>query len=184
MRQRLPIVIALVLAASACTSNTSAPVKGQSNQDKGENQFPPCHPGCFPAGTTIATPGGPKWIETIIGGDVVTLVDRDGAPTNGTVNSTYQTTNRLIEIRTDFGNVLTTVTQPFCLQGGGFRPAGELIVGDRIWRWSEGKRCPARIEAIVATERDAMVYNLVVGESAIFVAEGFLARGKPPLDME
>ena len=184
MRQRFPLVIALVFAASACTSNTSAPVKVPSDRDKGQNQSPPCHPGCFPAGTTIATPGGPKRIETIIGGDVVTLIDREGVSTNGTVNSTYQTTNRLIEIRTDFGNVLTTVTQPFCLQGGGFRPAGELIAGDRIWRWSEGKRCPARIEAIVATERDAMVYNLVVGESAIFVAEGFLARGKPPLDME
>jgi hypothetical protein len=25
------------------------------------------------------------------------------------------------------------------------------------------------------------VFNLVVGESAVFVAGGFLARGKPPL---
>ncbi len=183
MRQRFPLVIALLLAASACSSNTSAPVKGQSNQDKGENRIPPpCHPGCFPAGTAIATPGGPKRIETIVGGDVVTRIDRDGVSTNATVNSTYQTTNRLIEIRTDCGNVLTTVTQPLCLESGGFRPAGELVAGDRIWRWSEGKRCPARVEAIVATEREAMVFNLVVGESAVFVAGGFLARGKPPLE--
>ncbi len=184
MRQRFPLVIALLLAASACSSNTSAPVKGQSNPDKGENPSPPCHPGCFPAGTAIATPGGPKRIETIVGGDVVTRIDRDGVSTNGTVISTYQTTNRLIEIRTDCGNVLTTVTQPLCLQVGGFRPAGELIEGDRIWRWSEGKRCSARVEAIVATDREATVFNLVVGESAVFVAGGFLARGKPPLDAE
>jgi len=179
MRQRLLIAIALSLTASSCTSNTTAPVKVQDDK---RNQVPPCHPGCFPAGTTILTPGGSKRIETIVRGDVVILVDAKGAPTGGTVYSTFQTTNRLIEIRTDVGSILTTVTQPLCLHSGGFRTAGELTAGDQIWRWSEGKRCLARVEANVATERDAAVFNLVVGESAIFVAGGFLARGKPPIE--
>ena len=68
--------------------------------------------------------------------------------------------------------------------GGGFRPAGELSPGDLIGRWEGGERRPARVRAVVPTGRETQVFNLVVGESAVFVAGGFLARGKPPPDAE
>ena len=79
------------------------------------------------------------------------------------------------------GNLLTTETQPLCLQQGGFRRAGELAAGDQIWRWEAGERRPTRVQAVVATGREAPVFNLVVGDGAVFVAGGFLARGKPPV---
>lgn len=49
-----------------------------------------------------------------------------------------------------------------------------------IWCWKGGERRAARALAIVPTEQQVPVFNLVVGESAIFIAGGFLARGKPP----
>jgi hypothetical protein len=49
-----------------------------------------------------------------------------------------------------------------------------------IWQWADGKRRSVRVKAVILTEVDAPVFNLVVGESAVFVAGGFLARGKPP----
>lgn len=183
MRRLFPFVVALVLGVSACSPSsgpTGAPTsKGKTSWDSGPP--PPCHPGCFPAGTLVATPDGPRPIENVHSGDLVTLVGPDGAATSGRVNSTFQTCNLLVEIRTELGSLLTTQTQPLCLQGGGFRPAGELAEGDVIWRWEAGERRPVRVLAVVPTGQEAGVFNLVVGESAVFVAGGFLARGKPPL---
>jgi hypothetical protein len=108
------------------------------------------------------------------------LIDTDGAATPGKVNSNFQTCNRLVEVQTESGSLLSTPTQPLCLRDGGFRAAGELIEGDMIWRWDEDKRRAARVLAVVPTGQEAPVYNLIVGESVIFIAGGFLARGKPP----
>jgi hypothetical protein len=127
----------------------------------------------------VATPDGLRPIETLRGGELVTLVDSDGTPTSGKVDSCFQTCNRLVEIQTESGHLLTTETQPLCLQEGGFRRAGELAEGDLIWRWEEGERRPTRILGVVPTGREAPVFNLVVGESRVFIAGGFLARGKP-----
>jgi hypothetical protein len=129
----------------------------------------------------VATPDGPRPIESLGRGDLVTLVAPDGTLTRGPVDASFQTCNRLVEVRTESGSLLTTQTQPLCLQEGGFRPAGELAEGDLIWRWDGGERRPTRVRAVVPTGREVAVFNLVVGESAVFIADGFLARGKPPL---
>jgi hypothetical protein len=177
MRRLVAFAVALVLGMSACSPDTG---KGRT----GPTTHPPepCHPGCFPAGTAVATPEGARPIESIKAGDVVTLIGPDGAPTGGPVGSTFQTCNRLVEVRTESGNLLTTETQPLCLAGGAFRRAGELAEGEQIWRWEGGERRAAKVLAVVPTGREVAVFNLVVGDSAVFVAGGFLARGKPPLD--
>jgi hypothetical protein len=181
----LTVVLALCVAACSSDSTTTSKTKSAKEEQKdkwdGKGPPPPCHPGCFPAGTAIATPDGPRPIETIRSGDLVTLVGPDGVPTSGRVNSRFQTCNRLVEVETESGKLLTTETQPLCLQGGGFRRAGELAKGDVIWQWEDGRRRPVRIRAVVPTGREEAVFNLVVGESAVFVAGGFLARGKPPV---
>jgi hypothetical protein len=178
MRRLCAFAVALLLGASACSSNVTT---GKSQPTRSESPPPPCHPGCFPAGTAVATPDGPRPIESLGRGAVVTLVAADDTLTSGAVEATFWTCNRLVEVRTESGSLLTTQTQPLCLQGGGFRPAGELSEGDVIWRWEGGGRRPARVLAVVPTGREAAVFNLVVGESAVFIADGFLARGKPPL---
>jgi hypothetical protein len=171
----LPLMFAMVACAPVSTPSSVAP-KGPSDKP-----LEPCHPGCFPAGTVIATPEGQRLIETIQPGDMVTLIGGDGQPTSGPVESTFQTCNRLVEVRTDSGNLLTTATQPLCLGGGGFRRADDLAEGDTIYRWDQGTRRPATVRTVVPTGQETTVYNLVVGESNVFVAAGFLARGKPPL---
>jgi hypothetical protein len=187
MRQFYPLVVALLLGVVACSSDKGSDDKAKAGKEekkdgKDKGPPPPCHPGCFPAGTMVATPDGPRPIESVRRGDRVTVVGSDGAAVSSAVDSTFQTCNRLVEVRTDHGTLLTTLTQPFCLRGGGFRPAGDLAKGDVVWRWQDGERRPARIRAVVPTDREAPVHNLVVGESAVFVAGGYLVRGKPPLE--
>jgi hypothetical protein len=181
MRRLSTFAVVLVLGVTACSSSPESSQK-ESKPTKQESPPPPCHPGCFPAGTTIATPEGLRPIEAIQPGDLVTLINQDGIAISGPVGSKFETCNRLVEVRTKSGNLLTTETQPLCLWDGGFRRAGELVEGDQIWRWEEGERRPARVLGVANTGREAPVFNLVIGESAVFVAGGFLARGKPPLD--
>jgi hypothetical protein len=141
-----------------------------------------CHPGCFPAGTPVQTPYGPRPIKLIGRGDLITLLAPDATATKGTVVSVFQTCNRLVELRTESGSLLTTETQPFCLRDGGFRRAGELTKGDLIWQWNGTERRSARVVAVAPTGQKTPVFNLVIGQSAVFVAGGFLVRGKPPPD--
>src|SRR5207244_111911 len=98
----------------------------------------PCHPGCFPAGTLVHTPEGARAIENIRAGDKVTSVAADGSTSVIKVQSVFTTPNRLLNVQTDGGTLLTTPTQPLCLADGGFRAAGELKPGDRMVRWQDG----------------------------------------------
>jgi hypothetical protein len=140
----------------------------------------PCHPGCFPAGTAVHVPGGTKPIESIREGDLVTTVGPGGVGSPGQVESVFVTRNRLVEVRTDLGSLLTTETQPFSLSSGGLRPAGELKAGDRICCWNGGESQAATVHSVSATGREAPVFNLNLGSPAIFVANGCLVRSKPP----
>jgi hypothetical protein len=145
-----------------------------------ERPFPPCHPGCFPAGTLIRAPGGERAVESLRAGDVVTTVDPDGTPGQGKVTSVFVTNNRLIEVRTEAGTLATTETQPLALASGWLRAAGELKAGDRIYSWDGRERRVVAVRAVVATAREAQVFNVVLGDPVLFVAGGFLARSKPP----
>jgi hypothetical protein len=120
----------------------------------------PCHPGCFPAGTPIHAPCGVKAVESLRAGDVVTTVGPDGTPGQGKVASVFVTKNRLIEVRTDEGTLTTTETQPLALSGGGLRAAGELKAGDRIHSWDGRERRVVTVRSVVATDREAQVFNV------------------------
>ena len=141
---------------------------------------PPCHPGCFPAGTAIHVPGRTKPIESVREGDLVTTVGTDGVGSSAKVVSVFVTRNRLVEVRTEAGRLLTTETQPFSLASGGLRAAGELEAGDQICRWNGSGRRPATVLSVTATGREEAVFNLILGDPAIFLANGFLVRSKPP----
>jgi hypothetical protein len=140
----------------------------------------PCHPGCFPAGTLVHVPGGTKLIERVGEGDLVTTVGPDGKTSQAKVAAVFVTKNRLLEVKTDAGDLVTTETQPLALVDGALRSAGELKAGDRVWRWDTGKRRAVTVQSVSATGREERVFNLVLGEPTVFVANGFLARSKPP----
>jgi hypothetical protein len=185
MRWTLPVALAVSLLVTACsdTPKSTKPTDTKATDPKeDQRRMEPCHPGCFPAGTLVDTPTGPRAIETIRKNEVVTIIEADGQATSGAVETVFETCNRLYEVRTDSGNLTTTETQPLCLKVGGFKAAGELKAGDVIWRWADGNRTPTTVKEVVIDGREVTVFNLVVGESKVFSANGFLARGKPPVE--
>jgi uncharacterized protein (TIGR03067 family) len=142
----------------------------------------PCHPGCFPAGTAVRVPAGTTPIEKLRAGDPVITLDADGKPVSVKIAGVFKTTNRLIELRVEGGTLLTTETQPISLEAGGFRAAGELKTGDRIYRWVDGRKKAAVVRAVTAPVEEAYVFNLILGEPRAFVAGDFVVRSKPPAD--
>lgn len=141
---------------------------------------PPCHPGCFPAGTRVQTPRGPKAIEDLRPGDAITVLSADGKPGEGKVAAMFVTRNRLVQMDVDGKTLITTATQPLSLADGKLRPAGELKSGDRIHAWVKGERSTVTVKSVDVTERVTQVYNVSLGEPVLFVANGFVARSKPP----
>lgn len=152
----------------------------------------PCHPGCFPSGTLVETPSGARAIETIAVGDLLLTVEPDGATKPIAVQSIFITTNQLLEVKTDAGTLLTTQTQPLCRTVERIVAAGDLLPGDTIQTWHhqamqpsvQPRVQPTQVLSVTPTGRGAKVYNLVLGNSEIFIAGGFLARSKPPADGE
>jgi len=141
----------------------------------------PCHPGCFPAGTPVLLPDGTTTaVEGIRAGDVVATVAAGGTVAKRPVESVFVTTNKLIEVKTAAGALVTTETQPLVLVGGELRAAGELKAGDKVWRWDGKERRATEVTSVTATGRQEWVYNLILKDQAVFVAGGFLARSKPP----
>jgi hypothetical protein len=140
----------------------------------------PCHPGCFPAGTLVRVANRTVPIETLRVGDDVISISPDGQAATRKIEHVFSTKSRLFELRTDHSRLFTTRTQPVCLAAGGFQTVRELKPGDRIWHWNDGERQAGVVKGIVATDRVEQVFNLIVGDSAIFIAEDFLVRGKPP----
>ena len=107
-------------------------------------------------------------------------ITAEGDARPAAVAQVFTTRNQLVELRTSHGTLVMTRTQPVCLAGGGFRETYKLTPRDPLWQWREGRRKEVVVEEIAPTGRHEPVFNLIVGESAIFVAEGFLVRGKPP----
>jgi hypothetical protein len=156
----------------------------------------PCHPGCFPRGTLVNTPDGPRAVETIQIGDMLTAILPGGEMVTANVQSVFVTRNRLWKIETEEGALLTTERQPLCRldasSGGAAEsnvvamgiavPAGLLEPGDTILRNTSGQLRPVKVLAVVPTERTEKVFNLVLGNSKYFIAGGFLARSKPPAE--
>jgi hypothetical protein len=59
-------------------------------------------------------------------------------------------------------------------------PAGELQPGDRVLVRDGGNIHVAQVLRVSPVGTTEDVFNLVLGDSQIFVAGGFLARSKPP----
>ncbi|MBA4030447.1 MAG: 3-dehydroquinate synthase [Planctomyces sp.] len=154
----------------------------------------PCHPGCFPAGTRVLIPGGTAAIETLRVSDAVVTVDHDGRQAVKSIERLFTVKNLLLEVRTTGGHLVTTMTQPLALEKGGFREAGKLQPGDRILRWHNGQRHAVVVNEVTPADREAQVYNLVLGQPTTFIANDlhrqrpsspttFLARRKPTVTL-
>jgi hypothetical protein len=143
----------------------------------------PCHPGCFPRGTLVDTPDGARLIESIGPGDLITTVLPNGQLLVASVQSVFRTQNRLWKVTTDEGVLHTTQTQPLCLSMEATKPAGQLQCADVVLRSEKGDIREARVIKVSPTDRIETVFNLILGNSKVFIAGGFLARSKPPADL-
>lgn len=142
----------------------------------------PCHPGCFPWGTMIETALGRRAVEQIKVGDKIVAVERTGEQKSVAVSSIFRTSNELLEVHTTAGMLLTTRTQPLCITSSLNIAAGELECGDQILVWNKGEMTPVKVLKVRLTERVEPVINLVLADSEAFVANGFVARSKPPAE--
>lgn len=142
----------------------------------------PCHPGCFPLGTLVVTPQGPRAIESIQLGDWLVAFDRDGRQKSVRVSSIFKTSNRLVEVETPAGTLVTTPTQPLCRSFSSHVAAGRLEQGDQVLVWDDGRARPAPVVRVTKTDRVGLVFNLVLRDSESFIAGGYLARSKPPAE--
>ena len=80
--------------------------------------------------------------------------------------------------------MITTETQPLALVGGTLKAAGELKAGDKIYRWADGERKATKVKSVTPTLREEKVFNLILGDPVLFIANGYLARSKPPAKIE
>lgn len=142
----------------------------------------PCHPGCFPEGTTVLTPKGARAIQTIQAGDEVLAVSADGKPVAAKVASRFCGQSELVEVETDAGKLVTTPKQPFPVAGGKVKSAGELVAEDEVRRWDGAKAVTAKVRAVKPLPDRAAVFNLVLEEPGTFVAGGYLVQSKPPAE--
>jgi hypothetical protein len=149
-----------------------------------ERLFEPCHPGCFPHGTLVETPTGPRRIETLRVGDLVTSLDARGEPIAVPIEAVFRTENRLWEVATAAGVIVTTETQPLCISLGEVKTAGKLQPGDSIVRWAGGTPQSETVESVRQTERIEPVINLVLNGGHYFIASGIVARSKPPAERQ
>jgi hypothetical protein len=141
----------------------------------------PCHPGCFPRGTLVATPQGDLAIESLVAGDEVLSLSAEGMLQTASVASVFTTSNRLWDITTSAGIITTTEIQPFRLADGRILPAGQLEPGDELlWR-SGDEIVPTAVRSVHRNGRTEPVLNLVLQDGDYFFASGVVARCKPPV---
>ena len=140
----------------------------------------PCHPGCFPRGTRVETPDGLRRIEEIALGDLVISLAPDGTSTAIAVQKIFTTDNHLWRVETELGELITTETQPLCTGVDATCQAGKLKPGDTLLFHNDGAIEPVLVKKVSRTRRTEQVINLILGDSQIFVAGGYLARSKPP----
>jgi hypothetical protein len=146
-----------------------------------EALYEPCHPGCFPVGTRVATPLGDRAIESIELGDVVVALLPGGDRSASTVRSIFTTHNRLLLVSTANQQLCTTATQPLARAPNDIVAAGELKSGDRLLVVNDqGNVVSEEVVSVATTDRYESVINLVLGDSELFIAGGFVARSKPP----
>jgi hypothetical protein len=142
----------------------------------------PCHPGCFPAGTAVATPDGTRPIETIRPGDVVLNVPAAGAPAASKVASVFVGKSLLVEVETEAGRLVTTGKQPLTLADGGTKGAADLTAGDAIQRWQDGKAVSTKVRGVKRLPEPGRVFNLVLEIRGTFIANGYLVHSKQPAE--
>ena len=89
---------------------------------------------CFVAGTKVKTPDGDKNIEDIAAGDEVYAYDAETGETGSkhVVQTFINEASELAHVTIDGETIDATPTHPFYVIGYGFKPARELLAGEKV----------------------------------------------------
>ncbi|HWA25894.1 MAG TPA: TIM44-like domain-containing protein [Lacunisphaera sp.] len=131
--------------------------------------------GCFAPGTVIATPSGPRRIETLALGERVLAPDAQGRLVAAEISGVYLNFAPLLVLHTSRGDLRTTDEHPLLLSEGRFEAAGELRPGARL-AFQGGDT--AEILAMTAGVESGPVYTLQVAGPHTFIADGFVVHNK------
>jgi hypothetical protein len=73
---------------------------------------------------------------------------------------------------------VTTAEHPVRLQEGVFKQVKDLLPGDRIVKWKNGRLTAKTVRNVLFTEDEAAVFDLQVGEPHTYVAEEIVVHNK------
>jgi hypothetical protein len=118
---------------------------------------------CFVPGTLIATPDGPKPIETLQPGDLVTSTNPDtGHTTSQPVTQTYtRQSDTLIRLTIDGHDTLVTPEHPYWVINTGWVHAKNLKPGDQLLT-PTGTTVPIQATAVETLDTPTTVHNLQI----------------------
>ena len=134
--------------------------------------------GCFPAGTIIRTPAGQMPIENLSANDTVQAVDQRGKIINAKVEKLFATRSHVLSVKTNRGELRTTIEHPVGLTDGTFLEAGRLHPGDTVNFRDSGRLIPATVLKTTKSNETELVYNLSVNQPHTFLADDFVVHNK------
>ena len=135
--------------------------------------------GCFPAGTSIATPAGPQDISSLSAGETVYAIDaRTGVRAERPILRVVRHAGRRTwRLTLDDGRFVRTTAVHTFRVGTSWRRADAIGPGDVLaWCADGGGVRAATVAASGADGGVEDVYTLVVDGECTFVANGFVAH--------
>jgi intein/homing endonuclease len=134
--------------------------------------------GCFPAGSLVDTPHGPRRIEELRPDDIVLSFDSSShrLVEEQVLARKEHPANRILTISfRDCSSLRTTKKHSFLVEGR-WKKAADLRQGDRISQLSQGVIAAKTVDGIKLSDDVETVYNLTTSGPHNFLVFGFVAH--------
>lgn len=183
---RAPMLNSGLLGSAYTPTMLLVDTPGGDDQPADGNPGPTPKPGCVPTGTLVETPDGPRAIELIRPGDVVTSVrsrsSMNRKKVKGTVTHIHEhSTPRMCRITTNAGQLVCSPSHRLAAVGKTYIEAARCYPGVRLLSYATGE---ATVEIVIAREfydvPHVPVYSLTIDKVHNYIAGGYLCHNKPP----
>lgn len=134
--------------------------------------------GCLARGTEVATPSGPRTVESIEVGDQVLSFGGSGIRLAEVVGRRIFESQEILELITARGSLKLTPTHQVMVRKGEFLDAGRILPGRRILALEGGILRGYRVRSVRIHKGVGPVYDLVVWPGATFFAGSVAVHNK------